>query len=174
LIAFRRRNVNAAPRFAWNINAQSRSTLGSSRHGLTSERNMAQIRKRVNVADERRAPGKQGLTLFRSVEAVPLVTGCGKRGRPWTRRVFPSFELWKPTIPRTHGLERHSYNVVFFADGPTLRLAPAFDQTSALYSPTADGQVPPRTFAPPHATADTLKVWDDVRTFSAANANAIG
>jgi hypothetical protein len=90
--------------------------------------------------------------------------------------------------------DRHPYNVVFFADGPTLRLAPAFDQTSALYSPTADGQVPPRTFAPPRATADTLEVWDDaraaarefwqrasddarvsdhVRTFSAANANAL-
>ena len=90
--------------------------------------------------------------------------------------------------------DRHPYNIVFFADGPTLRLAPAFDQTSALYSPTADGQVPPRGFAPPHATADTLDVWDDaraaarefwqragddarvsddVRTFSAANANAL-
>ena len=90
--------------------------------------------------------------------------------------------------------DRHPYNIVFFAEGPTLRLAPAFDQTSALYSPTADGQVPPRIFAPPHATADTLEVWDDaraaarefwqqasddarvsddVRTFSAANANAL-
>lgn len=90
--------------------------------------------------------------------------------------------------------DRHPHNVVFFADGATLRLAPAFDQTAALYSPTADGQVPPRTFAPPHATADTLEVWDDaraaarefwqrasddarvsdeVRTFSAANANSL-
>jgi hypothetical protein len=90
--------------------------------------------------------------------------------------------------------DRHPYNIVFFADGSTLRLAPAFDQASALYSPTADGQVPPRTFAPSHATADTLEVWDDaraaarefwqrasddarvsdaVRTFSAANANAL-
>lgn len=90
--------------------------------------------------------------------------------------------------------DRHPYNIVFFADGGTLRLAPAFDQVSMLYAPTADGQVPPRTFAPPHATADTLEVWDDaraaarefwqrasddarasddVRTFSAANANAL-
>ena len=59
--------------------------------------------------------------------------------------------------------DRHPYNVVFFADGATLRLAPAFDQVSMLYAPTADGQVPPRTFAPPHATADTLEVWDDAR-----------
>jgi len=63
-----------------------------------------------------------------------------------------------------------------------------------LYAPTADGQAAPRTFAPPHATADTLEVWDDaraaarefwqlasddarvsddVRTFSAVNANAL-
>jgi hypothetical protein len=90
--------------------------------------------------------------------------------------------------------DRHPYNVVFFAGGATLRLAPAFDQVSMLYAPTADGQVAPRIFAPPHATADTLEVWDDaraaarefwqlasddarvsddVRTFSAANANAL-
>lgn len=90
--------------------------------------------------------------------------------------------------------DRHPYNVVFFGDGPTLRLAPAFDQTPALYSPTEDGQVPPRVFAPPHATADTLDVWDeargaarefwqraadderlssDIRTIAAANAAAL-
>jgi hypothetical protein len=91
--------------------------------------------------------------------------------------------------------DRHPYNVVFFADGATLRLAPAFDQVSMLYAPTADGQVPPRVFALPPATSDTLDVWDDaraaarefwhrasddarvsddVRRFSAANANALG
>lgn len=60
--------------------------------------------------------------------------------------------------------DRHPYNVVFVADEGGLRLAPAFDQTSALYSPADDGQVPPRGFAPPHATADTLEVWDDARS----------
>jgi hypothetical protein len=90
--------------------------------------------------------------------------------------------------------DRHPYNVVFFPEGSTLRLSPAFDQTSALYSPTDDGQVPPRVFTPPHATADTLEVWDtaraaahefwqraaddarvsdDVRMISAANAVAL-
>jgi hypothetical protein len=90
--------------------------------------------------------------------------------------------------------DRHPYNAVFFTDGAALRLAPAFDQVSMLYAPTADGQVGPRTFATPHATANTLEVWDDaraaarefwqlasddarvsddVRTFSAANANAL-
>jgi serine/threonine protein kinase HipA of HipAB toxin-antitoxin module len=90
--------------------------------------------------------------------------------------------------------DRHPYNVLFFNDGGTLRLAPAFDQVSMLYAPTGDGQVPPRTFALPLATADTLDAWEDaraaarefwqrasndarlsedVRTFSAANATAL-
>ena len=59
--------------------------------------------------------------------------------------------------------DRHQYNVNFFVDGASLRLAPAFDQVSMLYTPAADGQLPPRIFAPPPATADTLDVWDDAR-----------
>jgi hypothetical protein len=59
--------------------------------------------------------------------------------------------------------DRHPYNVVFFADGATLRLAPAFDQVSMLYAPAADGPVSSRAFALPPATADTLDVWDDAR-----------
>jgi HipA-like protein len=60
--------------------------------------------------------------------------------------------------------DRHQYNIVFFAEGSGLRLAPAFDQVSMLYAPSPDGQVPSRVFALPHATADTLDVWDDART----------
>lgn len=59
--------------------------------------------------------------------------------------------------------DRHQFNIDFFADGPVLRLAPAFDQVSMLYSPAADGQLPARHFALPPATADTLDVWDDAR-----------
>jgi hypothetical protein len=59
--------------------------------------------------------------------------------------------------------DRHQYNIVFFEEGSSLRLAPAFDQVSMLYAPSADGQVPSRIFALPHATADTLDVWDDAR-----------
>lgn len=59
--------------------------------------------------------------------------------------------------------DRHQYNIVFFVEGSRIRLAPAFDQVSMLYSPSADGQVPPRTFALPHATSDTLDVWDEAR-----------
>lgn len=90
--------------------------------------------------------------------------------------------------------DRHPYNVLFFNDGDTLKLAPAFDQVAMLYAPTGDGQVPQRTFTLPLATGDTLDVWDDaqaaarefwrrasddarlsedVRTFSAANAAAL-
>ena len=59
--------------------------------------------------------------------------------------------------------DRHQYNIVFFVEGSSLRLAPAFDQVSMLYAPSADGQVPSRTFVLPHATSDTLDVWDEAR-----------
>jgi hypothetical protein len=59
--------------------------------------------------------------------------------------------------------DRHQHNIVFFPEGSSLRLAPVFDQVSMLYAPSADGQVPSRVFALPHATADTLDVWDDAR-----------
>ena len=59
--------------------------------------------------------------------------------------------------------DRHQYNLVFFADGERLRLAPAFDQVSMLYAPAADGQLPARSLALSYATADTLDVWDDAR-----------
>jgi hypothetical protein len=32
-----------------------------------------------------------------------------------------------------------------------------------LYAPTGDGQVPPREFVLPHATANTLDVWECAR-----------
>jgi HipA-like C-terminal domain len=57
--------------------------------------------------------------------------------------------------------DRHQYNILFFPESSQLRLAPAFDQVSMLYAPTGDGQVPPRDFALPHATANTLDVWED-------------
>ena len=59
--------------------------------------------------------------------------------------------------------DRHQHNILFFTEGSSLRLAPAFDQVSMLYAPTADGQVPPRVFEAPNVTSDTLDVWDDAR-----------
>jgi hypothetical protein len=59
--------------------------------------------------------------------------------------------------------DRHQHNVLFFTDGPRLRLAPAFDQVPMRYAPAADGRVPVRVFDVPRVTADTLDVWDDAR-----------
>jgi hypothetical protein len=63
----------------------------------------------------------------------------------------------------TGNTDRHQYNILFFTDESIPRLAPAFDQVAMLYAPTADGQVPPRVFAEPKVTSDTLDVWDDAR-----------
>src|SRR2546428_12930723 len=49
LIALRRGDVNTASRFAWNINAESRSTRLGSRHVSQTRPTLAQIRRRVNV-----------------------------------------------------------------------------------------------------------------------------
>jgi hypothetical protein len=59
--------------------------------------------------------------------------------------------------------DRHQHNIVFFPEGSTLRLAPAFDQVPMVFAPSADGRVPSRSYPVPHATADTLDVWDDAR-----------
>jgi hypothetical protein len=59
--------------------------------------------------------------------------------------------------------DRHQHNIVFFPEGSMLRLSPVFDQVPMLYAPSDDGQVPSRLFRPPHATADTLDVWDEAR-----------
>lgn len=79
--------------------------------------------------------------------------------------------------------DRHQYNVLFFPDGSTLRLASAFDQVSMFYAPPTDGQVTTRVFAVPNVTPDTLDVWDDARdaarlsddarSFCASNARRI-
>jgi hypothetical protein len=59
--------------------------------------------------------------------------------------------------------DRHQYNILFFTEEGIPRLAPAFDQVSMLYAPTADGQVPARVFTVPNVTSDTLEVWDEAR-----------
>lgn len=57
--------------------------------------------------------------------------------------------------------DRHQHNVVFFTDDGGPRLAPAFDQVSMAYAPTADGQVIHRPWVMPSPAVDTLNVWDD-------------
>ena len=59
--------------------------------------------------------------------------------------------------------DRHQHNILFFTEEDIPRLAPAFDQVSMMFAPTADGQVPLRVFTVPNVTSDTLDVWDDAR-----------
>ena len=96
---------------------------------------------------------------------------------PWARAATPLREAGRLTDEDARRLrwldafgaligntDRHQHNILFFTEENILRLAPAFDQVSMLYAPTADGQVPPRVFAEPNVTADTLDVWADART----------
>lgn len=91
--------------------------------------------------------------------AAVLLTDAGRLAREDARRLR-WLDAFGALIANT---DRHQHNIVFFADGSGRRLAPAFDQVSMLYAPSADGQVPSRIFTLPHATADTLDVWDDAR-----------
>lgn len=59
--------------------------------------------------------------------------------------------------------DRHHHNIVFFDEAGSLTLAPAFDQVSMFYAPTADGQVPDRRFTLPVASATTIEVWGEAR-----------
>lgn len=59
--------------------------------------------------------------------------------------------------------DRHQYNILFFTEDETPKLAPAFDHVPILYAPTADGQVPLRRFTIPNITSDTLDVWSEAR-----------
>ena len=59
--------------------------------------------------------------------------------------------------------DRHQHNIAFFTGHGRPRLAPVFDQLPMLYAPSADGQVPVRTFTVPLIAADALDVWSDVR-----------
>ena len=91
--------------------------------------------------------------------AATLLRDAGRLGDEDARRL-----QWLDAFGSLIGnTDRHPRNILFFIEGSRLRLAPAFDQVSMLYAPAADGQVSSRTFAVPHATSDTLDVWDDAR-----------
>ncbi len=91
--------------------------------------------------------------------AAMILRDAGRIGQEDARRL-QWLDAFGALIANT---DRHQFNIIFFAGGPVLRLAPAFDQVSMLYGPAADGQLPSRRFAPPPATADTLDVWDEAR-----------
>jgi hypothetical protein len=62
--------------------------------------------------------------------------------------------------------DRHFGNVAFFDryDG-RFELAPIYDMLPMLFAPQHDHLVE-RTFSAPHATADTMQVWDHARTMA--------
>lgn len=164
------------------IDTDSHVFLESVRFDRTGLRGRVAVVSLAAVQDDPADPWSRAAVLLRDAGRL---SGDDVRRLQW-------LDAFGALIANT---DRHPYNVVFFADGAVLRLAPAFDQVSMLYAPAADAQVLPRTFAPPHATADTLEVWDearaaarelwqrasddarvsdDVRTISAANAKALG
>lgn len=91
--------------------------------------------------------------------AATLLRDAGRVTRDDARRL-----CWLDAFGALIGnTDRHQYNIVFFSEGPSLRLAPAFDQVSTIYAPLADGHVPSRPLSLPYASGDTLEVWDEAR-----------
>ncbi len=132
------------------VDADSHYFLESERFDRVGIRGRVAVLSLAAVQDDPADPWARAAVLLRD---------AGRLSREDARRL-QWLDAFGALIANT---DRHPYNVIFFTDGATLRLAPAFDQVSMWYAPTADGQVPPRAFAPPHATADTLEVWDDAR-----------
>ncbi len=111
------------------------------------------------------------------VGVLSLAAVCEDLSDPWARSAVLLRNAGRLSIEESRRLQwldafgsliantdRHPHNVVFFQKEKVLRLAPAFDQVPMLYAPTPDGQIPHRDFRVPHATADTLEVWDDARS----------
>lgn len=132
------------------VDADSNYFLESDRFDRVGLRGRVAVLSLAAVQDDPADPWARAAVLLRD---------AGRLSREDTGRL-QWLDAFGALIANT---DRHPYNVIFFAEGATLRLAPAFDQLPMLYAPTPDGHVPPRTFAPPHATADTLEVWDDAR-----------
>ena len=69
-------------------------------------------------------------TILGAFGVVPVTVAPALRGSEWSSCAADDVVL---------------VNVVFCTEGATLRLAPAFDQVSMLYAPTADVEVDPVT-----------------------------
>jgi hypothetical protein len=132
------------------IDTDSHYFLESERFDRVGTRGRVAVLSLAAVQDDRADPWARAAVLLRD---------AGRLSREDARRL-QWLDAFGALIANT---DRHPYNVVFITGSATLRLAPAFDQVPMLYAPTADGQVPARTFALPYATADTLEVWDDAR-----------
>jgi len=103
--------------------------------------------------------------------AAASLTDAGRISREDGRRL-----RWLDAFGALIGnTDRHQYNVLFFTGdeatprgtsrlpGRRLRLAPAFDQVSMWYAPSADGQVSRREFIRPKITPETLDEWGDAQ-----------
>jgi hypothetical protein len=140
--------ISAAPTHI--VESPSHWFLESERFDRVGARGRVAVLSLAAVHDDPADPWARAATLLRD---------AGRLGDEDARRL-----RWLDAFGSLIGnTDRHPHNILFFVEGSRLRLAPAFDQVSMLYAPAADGQVSSRTFAVPHATADTLDVWDDAR-----------
>jgi len=62
--------------------------------------------------------------------------------------------------------DRHHYNVSLYPTGAGYDVAPAFDQLPMAYAPPASGNLRNEAIRHPHATVNTLAVWDDARVLA--------
>jgi hypothetical protein len=142
------RGISAAPTNL--LETPSHWFLESERFDRVGVRGRRGVLSLAAIHDDPADPWARAATLLR--EAGRLTDDDARRLR-W-------LDAFGALIGNT---DRHQYNILFFMDDGIPRLAPAFDQVSMLYAPTADGQVPQRGFAEPNITSDTLDVWDDAR-----------
>jgi hypothetical protein len=142
------RGISAAPTIL--LETPSHWFLESERFDRVGVRGRRGVLSLAAIHDDPADPWARAATLLR--EAGRLTDDDARRLR-W-------LDAFGALIGNT---DRHQYNILFFMDDGIPRLAPAFDQVSMLYAPTADGQVPQRGFAEPNITSDTLDVWDDAR-----------
>lgn len=62
--------------------------------------------------------------------------------------------------------DRHHYNVALFPADDGYDVAPAFDQLPMAYAPPASGNLRHVAIRPPHATVNTLEVWNEARSLA--------
>lgn len=62
--------------------------------------------------------------------------------------------------------DRHHYNVALFPTDDRYDVAPAFDQLPMAFAPPASGNLRHAAISPPHATVNTLEVWDEARSLA--------
>ncbi len=64
--------------------------------------------------------------------------------------------------------DRHHHNVLLFPTDRAYNVAPAFDQLPMAYAPPASGNLRNVAIREPHATVNTLQVWDEAYALARA------